>query len=216
MRKYLLGTFVWCFYKIISSTWRVRLDEPEELTRWMKEKKSFILAHWHGDEVVLTSLLGRYRLATIVSTSKDGEMMDVIIRLQGAKSSRGSSTRGGIGALKGLLRMMKEGHNCSFSVDGPRGPIYKVKPGIFETSRLAQAPIFYAGVYCNNKKVFEKSWNKMYLPKPFAKVHIKWFGPLPAVSKEIDPRDENLALHLEGLLHSARSEVQSLNEVTPN
>lgn len=215
MRKYIVGILAWCLYKLISSTWKVTLDEPPELKRWLAEKKPFILAHWHGDEVVLTSLLGRYRLATIVSTSQDGDMMSVIIHLMGARSSRGSSTRGGIAALKGLLRMMKEGHNCSFAVDGPKGPIYKAKPGVFETSRLAQAPIFYSGIYCENKKIFEKSWNKMYLPKPFSKVHIKWFGPLPAISKDTDPRDKDLALHLEGLLHGARAEVQSLNEATP-
>lgn len=196
-------------------TWKLKVEDPPELTSRLKNREPFILAHWHGDELALASLLGRYRLATIVSTSKDGDIMSVFSRLMGTKSSRGSSTRGGIGALKGLLRLMKEGCNCSFAVDGPKGPIYKVKPGVFETSKLAQAPIFYAGVYADRKLVFEKAWNKTFLPKPFAKVHIRWSGPLAPIQKTQDPRDENLALDLEKLLHGARAEVQSLNEVAP-
>lgn len=169
-------------------------------------KKPFVLAHWHGDELVLMQLIGRYRLATIASTSKDGEMMNTLIHLVGGRTTRGSSTRGGVQALKGLLRLVKEGYNSSFAVDGPKGPIYQVKPGIFELSRLMGAPIYYAGVACDRRWVAEKSWNKAYLPKPFSKVLIEWRGPLAPINKEIDPRSPDLANSLAEALHNAKSD----------
>lgn len=175
------------------------------MTPFLKDKQPLVLAHWHGDEVVLIYLVSRYKIATITSTSKDGEMMNLVIKLLGGRTSRGSSTRGGVNALKGLLRLVKDGHNCSFAVDGPKGPIHIVKPGVFEVSRLMAGPIFSVGVACDRKWTFEKAWNKAYLPKPFAKIHIVWTGPIGPVLKGTDPRDEALAKSLADALHNARS-----------
>ncbi len=206
-RKYILPYIVYLFYRTLSLTWRVRLIEPQSLQGSLKNTSPVVLSHWHGDELALLSIVKRYRLATIASQSKDGELMATVLKLLGAKTSRGSSTRGGVQALKGLLRLVKEGANCSFAVDGPKGPIYKVKPGVFELSRMINAPIYAAGVYCDRAWYFPKSWNKTYLPKPFAKIVIFWVGPMNPVQREMDPRNPDLALELEGLLTLAKAEA---------
>jgi len=176
------------------------------MKNFIRQKQPLIFGHWHGDEVALIYMVGRYRIATITSTSKDGEMMNTVIRLLGGNTSRGSSTRGAINALKGLIRIVKnEKRNSSFAVDGPKGPIYVVKPGIFEFSRLTEGPLFVVGVACDRVWRFEKSWNKAYLPKPFAKIQMQWVGPFPAITKEEDPRSEELAKQLADALRNAQS-----------
>jgi lysophospholipid acyltransferase (LPLAT)-like uncharacterized protein len=201
VRKYFLGPLVWLIYKLISLTWRVSTFEPAEMLERIRQHQPTIFAHWHGDEIVLISLLRRYRVATIASTSKDGEMMNTVIHLLGGKTSRGSSTRGAVGALKGLVRLVKsEGRNSSFAVDGPKGPLHKAKPGVFELSRLVDAPIYAVGVACDRAWRFEKSWNKTYFPKPFARLALEWTAVLPAITKAEDPRSETLALTLEAAL----------------
>ena len=171
------------------------------------ERSPLILAHWHGDELVLVNLIGKYRIATIASTSKDGEMMNTVIRLFGGVTSRGSSTRGAVTALRGLLSLARKGYNTSFAVDGPKGPIYQIKPGVFEVSRLLSAPIYVAGIKCSRAIKFEKSWNKTYLPKPFAKIQINWEGPWGPASRHTDPRDAKIALELGSLLESAKDKA---------
>ncbi len=204
-RKYFLSGLIWVIYRVISLTWRVVLIEPEDLKSRLKNRQPVVFAHWHGDEIVLLSLIGKYRIATIASTSKDGEMMNTLIHLVGGKTSRGSSTRGAVGALKGLIRLVvNEGRNCSFAVDGPKGPIYHAKPGVFELSRLAKAPIYSAGVSCDRAWRFEKSWNKTFFPKPFSRVYISWTLTLPAISKDQDPRAPETIKTLEDALHNAR------------
>lgn len=177
------------------------------MQKMMQSRQPFLLAHWHGDEIALVQLSRRYRIATMTSQSKDGQMMGVILKLLGAKTTQGSSTRGGVGGLKGLIRLLRVGYNCSFAVDGPKGPIYKVKPGIFEVSRLLGGPIYYAGVTCDRAVLFPKSWNKTYLPKPFAKIHVYWEGPFSPVTKDQDARDPVLALKLETLLHQTKEQA---------
>lgn len=175
----------------------------------MKNQRAMMLAHWHGDELALIHLAPRYRLATITSTSKDGELVNSVLRLLGVKTSRGSSTRGGAQALKGLLRLAKAGRNCSFAVDGPKGPLHKVKPGIFEVSRMLEAPIYACGVSCDRAWHFPRSWNKTYLPKPFAKISVHWTGPFGPVTRSQDPRDLQIAEHLEKEIHLAQSLAKS-------
>lgn len=206
-RKYILPIIVFVFYRTLSATWRVRLIEPDSLIQSLDNKTPVVLSHFHGDELALISIVRRYRLATIASQSKDGELMSKVLIWMGAKTTRGSSTRGGVQALKGLLRLVKDGANCSFAVDGPKGPLHKVKPGVFELSRMVNAPIYAVGVACDRAIHFPRSWNKTFLPKPFAKVVIYWLGPLPAVAREVDPRNPDLALELEALLHRARQEA---------
>jgi lysophospholipid acyltransferase (LPLAT)-like uncharacterized protein len=203
-----LGFIVWLFFKSLSLTWRVTVDEPESMKKFIQNKEPLIFAHWHGDEVALIYLIPRYRIATITSTSKDGEMMNTVIKLLGGATTRGSSTRGAINALKGLVRVVRdEKRNSSFAVDGPKGPIYEVKPGVFEISRLMSGPIYAVGVACDRKWIFQKAWNKAYLPKPFAKIHMQWVGPLGPITRDQDPRSEELALQLKDALRNAQSEA---------
>ncbi len=174
----------------------------------LSSREPLIFAHWHGDEVALIYMVGRYRIATITSTSKDGEMMNTVIRLLGGVTTRGSSTRGAINALKGLIRLVRDQkRNSSFAVDGPKGPIHEVKPGVFELSRLMNSPIYSVGVSCDRAWVFHKAWNKAYLPKPFARIHMEWIGPLGPVTKDMDPRSEQLAKTLADALRNAQNQA---------
>jgi lysophospholipid acyltransferase (LPLAT)-like uncharacterized protein len=210
LRGLLVGFLVWLIYRVVSLTWKIELHEPLQMQAALAQKEPFLLAHFHGDEIALLFLVRRYRLATMISTSKDGEMMNTIYKLFGGKTSRGSSTRGGVSALKGLLALSKKGHSCSVAVDGPKGPLYEVKPGIFEISRLMKLPIYAGGAYCESAWRFPRSWNQTYFPKPFARVSIVWTGPSSALTKEDDPRSEILAKTLQNQLFAARQQAANL------
>lgn len=194
-KKLILKNLVWFFYRTLYATWRVQIIEPPELSELKKNNKSFILAHWHGDELAVLFLVKHFGLATMTSTSKDGELINHVIHKFGGKTSRGSSTRGGVSALKGLIKLCKNGNPTSVAVDGPKGPIYKVKPGVFEISRLTGAPIFSIGACVKKKIVSKKSWNNGYIPKPFAKVVVT-FKPYKTITKDMEPKDELYANEL--------------------
>ncbi len=155
--------------------------------------------------MALLHLTGFYKISTIVSSSQDGDIIDRVLRWLGGFTVRGSSTRGGIGALKGLFTLLKDGRSASFTVDGPKGPIHVVKPGVFEVAGRMKIPIFWAGIAVSKKYIFKKSWNQAYLPMPFAKIKIVWNGPLWVDEK--DPRDPLLASDLAEKLHSASQQV---------
>lgn len=200
-KQYTASVLVYLFYRVLMMTWRIRFDECAAFQQALKDRTPVILAHWHGDELAVIHLVKRYRIATITSTSKDGEIMNRVLQWLGAQTSRGSSTRGGASALRGIIGHCKRnGNNVSFAVDGPKGPIYKVKPGVFEFSRLMNAPIFVVSVGISNPWIFNRSWNKCALPGFFSKVLVSVQEGMPVVGRDVDPRDPLLAQQLEQLL----------------
>jgi lysophospholipid acyltransferase (LPLAT)-like uncharacterized protein len=204
VRENVLGFMLWLGYRLLSLTWRVTLHEPESMRTALRERKPFIAAHWHGDEFALLQLIGRYRAAILASPSRDGRILSLLIRLSGGKTSAGSSSRGGAAGLRGLIRLLRQGHNCSLAVDGPRGPIYKVKPGVLEISRLLACPIYYPTVSCDRAYFLYRSWDHGYVPKPFARLSIHWHGPVPAIGRDQDPRQAEVGAHLERLMLEAK------------
>ncbi len=210
LKSYFKSWTVWILYRTLSRTWRFTLVEPPELVPYIDKGCGAIFAHWHGDELVLLPLIRRYTIATMTSTSKDGEIMDMVIRRFGGATSRGSSTRGAVSALKGLVRLTRKDHNASMAVDGPKGPIYQVKPGVFELSRLGSLSIFAGGVSCDRAFHFPRSWNKTFLPKPFAKVAVVWRLARTPISKEDDPRSEELLRALKDQLDSAKQHASKI------
>jgi lysophospholipid acyltransferase (LPLAT)-like uncharacterized protein len=220
VKQTVLGIVAWLAYRMLSCTWRVSLQEPACMREALRQGRPFIVAHWHGDELALLHIVKRYRLVTLASPSKDGRIMATMLRLLGARVCTGSSSRGGAAGLRGLIRLVREGHNCSFAVDGPRGPIYKLKPGVLEASRLLDCPIYYASVTCDRAYHLHRSWNRAFLPKPFARLQIEWRGPMQALSRAEDPRDPQVLCRLEDLMLQAKRDArvpgqQAVHETEP-
>lgn len=177
MRRHVLPFAVWLLYWLWSATWRKTVVEHPTVAYARRDGRPLVFAHWHGDELAIVHLVGRYHIATMTSTSQDGRLMERVVRRLGGRTCSGSSTRGGMSALKGLVRLCRSGHNASMAVDGPRGPLHEVKPGVFQLARLAGGAIVPVGVASDSALVFHKSWNQARLPWPFTRV-VTYFGPV--------------------------------------
>lgn len=215
-RTYVLPWLVWLLYRLWSETWRIQIEEPQALKNAIQNGEPLVFAHWHGIELSIVPMVRPYKIATMTSTSKDGQLIDFVIRKFGGATSKGSSTRGGIGALKGLIRLMvKEGYRASMAVDGPKGPLHQVKPGVFEVSRLAGARIVPTGSASTNQINFNKSWNKAFLPKPFARVSVVFLEPWPAITREQSAKDSELGSRLAGEIANACQAAGAHLRLTP-
>lgn len=207
------GIGIWLIYRLLVLTWRVRVVEHDTVTQARSGDHPCVFAHWHGDELVVAQLAGRYRIATMTSQSADGQLMDFVLRRLGGTSVSGSSSRGARAALKGLVRLCRQGWNASVAVDGPRGPLHKVKPGVFQIARLADAVIVPVGQAASNRYVFENAWNKAKLPWPFARV-VVYFGPTQSSpASSADMQDATLGDDLGESIHAAsRYAVEILHQ----
>ncbi|HRP02555.1 MAG TPA: DUF374 domain-containing protein [Candidatus Kapabacteria bacterium] len=147
----------------LAKTWRIEYQLPS---------KTGIVAFWHGDMLAIWYIFGKIASYSIVSPSKDGEILNLILQKWGLNVLRGSSSRGGKEALNAMVEVAKEGNFVLITPDGPQGPYHKIKAGAVIASIRAEVPLYFANIEINNLKVFTKSWDKFKLPYPFTKIKI--------------------------------------------
>ena len=110
--------------------------------------------------------------------------MGQTIRRLGFGHVRGSSTRGGVRAIRELVTKLEAGFDLGITVDGPVGPRFKAKAGPLEIAKLSGSLVVPATTSSSSRWVFS-SWDAFEFPKPFARVSIRFGRPI-AVPPDAD------------------------------
>lgn len=147
-----------------------------------------VYAFWHRNLMYCTLLRAGDAVAVMVSASKDGELIAGPVGKLGYTLVRGSSSRQGSQALKGMLRYAKT-HSLAITPDGPRGPVGTIHPGLFQIALLAKIPIVAVACDADREWLFN-SWDKFRFPKPFARVKVEYSDPIYVKSKADIPEAE--------------------------
>ncbi len=185
------------FIRLIGPTLRVCVSR-EEGAQEAVGQRPLVLNFWHAGIIPATYLFRNLGIRVMSSNSYDGEYMGRIIHKFGFVAVKGSSSRNAVRALLGLRRALQEGWAVAFSIDGPRGPRYKVKPGPVALARSSGVPLstFHIAV---EKAWVLNTWDRLIIPKPFSRVLMR-FGkliPVPA-----NATDEDIERHQQELQES--------------
>ena len=175
------------FIRLLGPTLRVAVSYEEGAQKSLDERPR-VASFWHECMIPATYLFRGMGIRVMSSYSYDGEYMGRIIRKLGFVAVKGSSSRNPVKALLGLRRALDEGWTVAFSLDGPRGPRRKVKPGPAGLARSAGVPMTTFHTAVENAWVL-KSWDRMMIPKPFSRVLVR-VGKL--ISVPSDASDEDL------------------------
>ena len=182
MKAKILGFIATVFFLMLRLTWRFKLEFQSEADKEFYYKncrkkfpeQNFLLAFFHRDELSLVPFFGFTGLGTLVSISKDGEVMANVAKNLRYHIARGSSSKKAVAGLIAAMRHVKNGGNFSLAVDGPRGPIYQVKSGIIALNEKTRTPIIPLIAKPHCYYTFEKAWNKARFPYPFTKITLKF------------------------------------------
>ena len=101
----------------------------------------------------------------------------------GYHTYRGSSSRGAVGGLIGLIGHVRAGGDDAVTVDGPRGPLHEPKPGIFAICRKSGAALVPMAASCP-KGWRLRSWDRYLIPRPFTRYIVRFAPPLPVESDD--------------------------------
>ncbi|MFQ5698729.1 MAG: lysophospholipid acyltransferase family protein [Myxococcota bacterium] len=152
--------------RAIGWTTRTRLEGLERVRPELDAGRPVLFFSWHETALIAVRAMTPLRPVIMVSQSRDGERIARIVESLGWRAVRGSSSRGGVRALLGVVRELRRGRVACHLVDGPRGPARRVKPGLLlmgQRSGALMAPIYAAsgGVWRAH------SWDRMPVPLPF-------------------------------------------------
>lgn len=186
------------FYLAISTVGRTARFRVEGWEHWEEAERGGapILAFWHEQIFLTTYFFRRRRIVVMTSRSFDGEYIARFIQRFGYGAARGSSTRGGAGALVEMARLVRRGFPAGFTIDGPRGPRRVAKMGAVLLAKKTGRPVLPFAV-CAEKFWTVRSWDRLHIPRPFTRVAVRLAAPIHVAR---DAGDEALV--------AARDELQ--------
>jgi hypothetical protein len=122
-----------------------------------------IYAFWHEGLLFPTVFKGRANI--LISQHADGELIARVCKHLGAGAVRGSTTRGGLAGLMGMVHKSKTSH-LLITPDGPRGPRRRLQIGAVLLASLTGVPLVPVGLtFAPAWRV--RSWDRMLLPRPW-------------------------------------------------
>jgi len=143
-----------------------------------------LFAFWHNrlafSMYIFQEIDNVYALA---SPHTDGKLITDVVKKMKIGVITGSTNRNPVGALKEIINKINSGNNVVITPDGPRGPIYKINSSITKVAKKYNKPLI--PLSCNANKYYQlKSWDRMIIPKFFAKVTVNFGVPIELSSDE--------------------------------
>jgi len=127
-----------------------------------------IYAFWHEQLAMMPWVQFRPPTVVPISRSDDGEVTTRIFGHLGVEPVRGSSSRGGAAAARGLMRAAAAGRDMGVTLDGPRGPARVIQPGAVWIARATGRPLLPVSYACTRHRRLG-TWDRMVLPVPFGR-----------------------------------------------
>ncbi len=147
-----------------------------------------IYAMWHSDQFCIYGVQDKAHTNILISKSVDGEIVAYAVESLGFKTVRGSSKkRGAIESSMQMIDLLKAGESVAIMVDGPSGPLHKVKNGVIKMAQMSGAPIVPVCWYSDQFNFVKlPSWDKMTSPILDVKL-LNLYGEPIYVPKELTP-----------------------------
>lgn len=179
--------------RLLARTWRVERHHHE---RYLETVGPRIIFLWHETLLPLLLLHRDQGVTVVVSRARDGRYLSGAARRLGYHAIEGSSRRGQVPAMRGLLEALTAGRTVAVTPDGPVGPRRELKRGPVEAAQRAGARIQVATAVARRAWRL-RSWDRFMVPKPGSTVRLAYSTP-----RVVDPGPEGIAAALDWLRHT--------------
>lgn len=177
LKNQLISFLAYIVIYFISITSRIiKIGVPEK-------SGNVIYAFWHGRQFLLVYTHRFENVHIMTSLSKDGELQTAILSKFGYRLIRGSSSRRAAEATLEMMKRIESGYDVAFAVDGPRGPAFKVKPGIVFLAQKTNRVIIPVSTSAKRRKIFS-NWDRYLLPFPFNYAVVVYGKPIVVTSED--------------------------------
>lgn len=169
------------FYTVIQAIGRTVRFQVEGMEHWeaaARDRRIPIYTFWHDNIILSTYFWRRREIVVMTSQSFDGEYIARFIQRFGYGAARGSSTRGSVGAVIEMIRLMGRGRATAFTIDGPKGPRHVAKMGAVLLAKKAGHPILPFAITPARFWSMNRSWDALRIPKPFTRARVEIAAPI--------------------------------------
>lgn len=172
----MVGGLMAAYLSLVFRTTRWEVDTPD-LLKELEGDGPVIAAMWHGQHFLVSFFVPKgVRAKVLISRHGDGEVNAIAIRKLGHGLIRGSGghgaaekirKRGGVQALRDMLRALSEGFMIAMTADVPK--VSRVAgEGVALLSKLSGRPIYPVAV-ATKRRITLNSWDKATIGLPFSR-----------------------------------------------
>lgn len=170
------------FYVLINAIGRTTRFHVEGWEHWeaatsSRDGQQPIYTFWHNRVFLSTYFWRRRGIVVMTSRSFDGEYIARFIQRFGYGAARGSSSRGAVGALVEMVKLVRQGRAAAFTIDGPRGPRYVAKMGAVLLAKKTGAPVLPFSINAD-RYYSAPSWDGFQVPYPFTRARVRLAPPI--------------------------------------
>lgn len=198
----LIQGLVYQLIRMYAATFRLTVKNEEEWLNFVKNGGRVLLCVWHQQFFSAIRYFQNYRQyapGLMISRSADGDLIAGVASRTGWRPARGSSSKGGKTAMKEVIGYLTETGLAAHILDGPRGPIGKVKPGAISIALAADAAIVPFYTHADRAWYFN-SWDRFFIPKPFARVTLTYDSMIRLAPPDSETEFEALRQKIETLM----------------
>ncbi|MGH9476866.1 MAG: lysophospholipid acyltransferase family protein [Terriglobales bacterium] len=191
--------------RALGRTWRWELPLGVPEGAFTSPPQPAVYVFWHQCLLPIAWFARDRGFGVLISQHFDGEIIAQVAGRLGYRLFRGSSTRGGPDALQAMQDALARGKPIALTVDGPRGPAFTAKGGAIQLAKATGTPIYALDV-APQQAWRLRSWDRLQIPKPGARLRGMWAGPLRVPGDADTEQMEQLRLEMEGMLNRLRED----------
>ena len=182
--SYIVAIPMFIYALIAHFTCKIEILGQEHLS----SRKNFIFCHWHTFIPLYYTVFYPYLRHHVWMQHPLWYMKPIHLILYFAgikKIILGSSRFSGRKAADELVEYLKEGYSTVLLPDGPSGPPFKPKAGVFHISLKSNVPI--VPIKFDGSNFFEgKSWDRKKWPVPFSLIRVELGNPIHVTADNFD------------------------------
>jgi len=138
----------------------------------------YVFSMWHEYVLLPIFKFGHSNMAGLVSKHADGQLLGHLLASVRMGMVAGSTNRGGVEAIRQILRDKDRHRHLVVTPDGPRGPRRVAQVGVVFIASRTEMLLVPVGV--GFRRAWRaKSWDRFAVPRPFTRARLITGEPVP-------------------------------------
>lgn len=177
--------------RLLLATCKVEVKGVDKFKLTAKNRPCIIIL-WHNRLALIAEVLNKHApdfvYRCVISNSRDGEPLAIFTNSYTPARTLRVSHDARHHALSQMVGFLKKKEILIITPDGPRGPRYRMKKGVYVAAKEVDADIVPFS-WSASRFWQLKTWDKMIFPKPFSTVVIS-IGDALARDPNLDMNDQ--------------------------
>jgi hypothetical protein len=170
------------YLRLVRKTCSFAVD-PTDIYDRLAPDLPVIFTMWHGQHFMTPFFRRGYKVKSLISRHRDGEINAIAAERLGIETIRGSGSnsrdfhrKGGFTAFRAMLEALAQGHCVAFTADVPKVSRIAGR-GIVQLARASGRPI-YPVAPATSRRIQLDSWDRAAINLPFGRFAIAVGAPI--------------------------------------